>query len=115
MKGSPINDFEIEEMLKDSPGSLNFTMFLAILGDHLQVYSAACPTTAVDILRAFEQLDTQKTGKLDAQLLKEALMTMGDRMSEEEAAAVIEEAPKSDSEGLMVDYKEFVRLIKAPF
>lgn len=102
-------------MLKDSPGSLNFTMFLAILGDHLQVYSAASPTTASDIVRAFEQLDLNKTGKLDVNVLKEALMTMGDRMSEEEVNAVIKEAPKADSEGLFIDYKEFVRLIKAPF
>lgn len=102
-------------MLKDSPGSLNFTMFLAILGDHLQVYSAASPTPASDINRAFEQLDLHKTGKIDVNVLKEALMTMGDRMSEEEANSVIKEAPKADSEGLLIDYKEFVRLIKAPF
>lgn len=102
-------------MLKDSPGSLNFTMFLAILGDHLQVYSVASPTTASDLIRAFEQLDLQKTGKLDVSALKDALMTMGDRMSEEEVNDVIREAPKTDSEGLSIDYKEFVRLIKAPF
>ena len=103
-------------MLKDCPGSLNFTIFLATLGDHLQVYTAASPTPASDLIRAFEQLDLQKTGKLDVDLLKEALMTMGNRMSEEEASAVIQEAPKtSDSEGQQIDYKEFVRLIKAPF
>lgn len=102
-------------MLKDSPGSLNFTMFLAILGDHLQVYSVASPTPAFDLIRAFEQIDLQKTGKIDASALKEALMTMGDRMTEEEASAVIKDAPKADSEGLSIDYKEFVRLIKAPF
>lgn len=102
-------------MLKDSPGSLNFTMFLAILGDHLQVYSAASPTTASDLIKAFEQLDLHKTGKLDVNFFKEVLMTMGDRMSEEEVNAVVTEAPKADSEGLSIDYKEFVRLIKAPF
>ena len=102
-------------MLKDSPGSLNFTMFLAILGDHLQVYSVASPATGSDLIRAFEQLDLQKTGKIDANALKEALMMMGDRMSEEEVSAVIQEAPKADPEGLSIDYKEFVSLIKAPF
>lgn len=102
-------------MLKDSPGSLNFTMFLAILGDHLQVYSVASPTSAAEIIHAFEQLDLHKTGKLDVNVLKEALMTMGDRMNDEEINAVIQDAPKADSEGLFIDYKEFVRLIKAPF
>lgn len=102
-------------MLKDSPGSLNFTMFLAILGDHLQVYSVASPTTASELVRAFEQLDLQKTGKIDVSSLKEALTMMGDRMSEEEVNDVIRDAPKADSEGLSIDYKEFVRLIKAPF
>jgi len=102
-------------MLKDSPGSLNFTMFLAILGDHLQVYSVASPTSASDIVPAFEQLDLHKTGKLDVNVLKEALMTMGDRMNEEEVNAVIKDAPKTDSEGLFIDYREFVRLIKSPF
>lgn len=102
-------------MLKDSPGSLNFTMFLAILGDHLQVYSVASPAAASDLTRAFEQLDLKKTGRIDVSQFKEALMTMGDRMSEEEVNTVIKEAPKADSEGISIDYKEFVRLIKAPF
>ena len=103
-------------MLKDCPGSLNFTIFLATLGDHLQVYSAACPSSATDLTRAFEQLDLQKTGHIGVESLKEFLMTMGDRMSEEEANSVVLEAPKTaDSEGQMIDYKEFVRLIKAPF
>ena len=102
-------------MLKDSPGSLNFTMFLAILGDHLQVYSVASPSTTSDLIRAFEQLDLQKTGKIDVNQFKEALMSMGDRMSEEEVSSVIKEAPKADPEGLSIDYKEFVSLIKAPF
>ncbi len=90
-------------------------MFLAILGDHLQVYSVASPTPASDLIRAFEQIDLQKTGKIDSSALKEALMTMADRMTEEEASAVIKDAPKADSEGLAIDYKESVRLIKAPF
>lgn len=90
-------------------------MFLAILGDHLQVYSAASPTTASDLLRAFEQVDLQRTGKVEVAVLREALMTMGDRMSEDEVLAVIREAPKTDSDGLLIDYKEFVSLIKAPF
>lgn len=102
-------------MLKDSPGSLNFTMFLAILGDQLQVYSVASPSSASDLIKAFENLDIQKSGKLDVNTFKDALMTMGDRMDEEEASAVLKEAPKADSEGLSIDYREFVRLIKAPF
>ena len=90
-------------------------MFLAILGDHLQVYSVASPSTTSDLIRAFEQLDLQKTGKIDVNQFKEALMSMGDRMSEEEVSSVIKEAPKADPEGLSIDYKEFVSLIKAPF
>ena len=102
-------------MLKDSPGSLNFTMFLALLGDHLQVYSAVNPASTSNLLRAFEQFDLQRTGRVEVAALKEILTSTGDRMSEEEVDDVLRDAPKADSEGHFVDYKEFIRLIKAPF
>ena len=75
--GSPITDAEIDEMLKRFPRQFEFHNVLAILGDHLQVYSVASPAAASDLTRAFEQLDLQKTGRIDVSQFKEALMTMG--------------------------------------
>lgn len=115
--GSAVDEKEINEMLKDSPGSLNFTMFLAIIGDLLQVYcSSTAATTAADLLHAFEQFDREKTGRIEGKVLKELMSSIGNRMNEEEIEMMLQEAPKAaDSEGRSIDYREFVKLIKTPF
>ncbi len=96
-------------MLKDSPGSLNFTMFLALLGELLHVYSATSQASAAELGKAFECLE--RGGRIGRAQLREALERGVDRLSEEEVAIVLQEAPGEDD---FIDYREFIKQLKAP-
>lgn len=98
-------------MLKDSPGSMNFTMFLAILGESLQVYSAACSAPATDLLRAFECLDGAEGGRIHKDVLRGLLTGGADGMSADEVEILLSEAPGDEDS---VDYRELVKLLKQP-
>lgn len=116
-----VSDSELQDMLKDSPGSLNFTMFLAMLGELLQIYNASSQSGPSELTKAFQQLedDRQKPGKLGRERLREALGQGPERLTEGEIELVLQEAPKgSDSgndEGDLIDYHEFVKQLKCPF
>lgn len=75
--GLPCGDKEVDLMLKDSPGSINFTMFLTMFGERM---FGTDPEE--DILKAFEAFD--KNGQVDVTVLKRALTTMGSRMSKQD-------------------------------
>lgn len=102
---------EINDMLKDSPGSLNFTMFLAMLGESLQVYSAACSAPAHDLIRAFECLDSSGSGRLEKNALRSLLTSGADGMTADEVEILLGEAPGDDD---TIDYRELVKLLKQP-
>lgn len=90
-------------MISEAPGSINFTMFLTLMGDKL---SGTDPES--DILAAFEVLDDNRTGALDAEELREYLTTMGDRFTDDEVDIMFK--------GVNLDkgfnYREFVRILK---
>ena len=85
---------------------MNFTMFLSLIGEQLQVYSAASPVSTSDLQRAFDQL-----GGLSKSAFKEMLCSGPDGFTEEEATWIVQEAP-GDEEG--IDYGEFVKELKSP-
>jgi len=66
-------------MINEAPGSINFTMFLTLMGEKL---SGTDPEN--EILAAFEPFDTSKSGFVNADQLREFLTTMGDRFTDEE-------------------------------
>jgi Ca2+-binding EF-hand superfamily protein len=68
-------------MMADAPGSgtINFTIFLTLFGERM---SGTDPEH--EILSAFEAFDERKTGFIDADMLRDALMTMGERFTDEE-------------------------------
>eukprot|EP00127_Corallochytrium_limacisporum_P003522 Clim_evm5s150 gene=Clim_evmTU5s150 len=99
--GQTPSDADLEAMVNEAPGTINFTMFLTLFGQKMQ------GTDPVDVLRnAFSCFDEEGTGKLSVEKLRELLMTMGDRLTEDEVDAVFAGAP-IDRETQELDYREF--------
>jgi Ca2+-binding EF-hand superfamily protein len=103
--GQNPSDEYVEEMISEAPGSINFTMFLTLMGDKL---SGTDPEP--EILAAFECFDDKKAGLIDAEQLREYLTTMGDRFTDEEVDVMFKGTPV-DRNG-MFNYREFVRVLK---
>ena len=66
-------------MISEAPGTINFTMFLTLFGEKM---TGTDPEH--EILQAFETFDPAKTGLINADILREAMTTMGDRFTDEE-------------------------------
>jgi Ca2+-binding EF-hand superfamily protein len=79
LKGQNPTDEYIDNMIAEAPGSINFTMFLTLMGEKL---SGTDPD--YEILQAFEVFDKAKTGFINADELREYMTTMGDRFTDEE-------------------------------
>lgn len=75
---NPTDDY-LESMISEAPGPINFTMFLTMFGEKLN------GTDPEDVIKnAFSCFDIQNTGYINEDKLRELLMTMGDRFTEEE-------------------------------
>jgi len=97
-------DAELNEMLKDAPGPINFTMFLNLFGEKLS------GTDPEDTIRqAFGMFDDENKGHLPEEYLKDLLSNMGDNFSAEEIKQVWKEAPLEKGQ---FDYKTFVGILK---
>lgn len=94
----------LTDMVNEAPGPLNFTIFLGLFGDKLK------GTDPESTLReAFMMFDEEGKGKLNAEYVKDLLMTVGDQFSKDEIKQVWKEAP---IEGGMLDYMKFVNIMK---
>jgi len=103
--GQTPKDEVIEEMISEAPGSINFTMFLTLMGERL---SGSDPEH--EILNAFESFDDSSAGFIDASKLRDLLTTMGEVFTKEEVDIMFKGAPP-DAQGRF-NYKEFVRVLK---
>ncbi|KAF4015860.1 hypothetical protein G4228_006992, partial [Cervus hanglu yarkandensis] len=74
-----VKNEELEAMVKEAPGPINFTVFLTMFGEKLK---GTDPEET--ILHAFKVFDTEGKGFVKADFIKEKLMTQADRFSEEE-------------------------------
>ncbi|XP_067940723.1 myosin regulatory light chain LC-2, mantle muscle-like isoform X2 [Watersipora subatra] len=102
--GRQPSDEELNKMLSECPGQLNFTSFLTLFGEKMH------GTDPENTLRqAFEQFDPARVGKLPEEYIKDLLQNMGDNFKEDEIRQVWKEAPIS---GGVFDYDAFVTLIK---
>ena len=61
-------------------------------------------TPAQEIIEAFARFDRDDTGSVSVSDLKEALTTLGDKMSDEEFDQLVKDAGGGSS----IDYKDFV-------
>jgi myosin regulatory light chain 12 len=102
--GRTPTDKELQEMLNESPGPLNFTMFINLFSDKLS------GTDPEDALRnAFRMFDADGKGHLEEEYIKDLLQNMGDNFTAEELRQTWKEAPLA---GGKLDYEAFVTLIK---
>merc|ERR1712165_121902 len=84
---NPTED-ELEAMIKMAPGPINFTMFLTMFGEKLN------GTDPEDVIKnAFACFDAEQTGFIKEHYLRELLMTMGDRFTEQEVDDLLRDAP----------------------
>ncbi|KAK1170672.1 myosin regulatory light chain 2, skeletal muscle isoform-like [Acipenser oxyrinchus oxyrinchus] len=74
-----VKNEELEAMLKESSGPINFTSFLTMFGEKLK---GAHPEDV--ITSAFKVLDPENTGTIKKEMLEELLLTQCDRFSNEE-------------------------------
>jgi len=103
--GQVMGDSEIDAMIKEAPGAINFTMFLTLFGEKLN------GTDPEDVIsNAFKCFDPSGTGFIGENVMRELLMSMGERLTEEECDEMFNEA-NVDKKGNF-NYPDFVRLIK---
>jgi Ca2+-binding EF-hand superfamily protein len=103
--GSIANDAQIDAMLKEAEGPLNFTTFLTLFGDRL---------TGTDpediIIGAFKMFDKRDTGFISEEELKRVLFHFrGEPFDDQELKGMYQgKPPIADGQ---VDYKAFAKLI----
>jgi len=103
--GKDASDDYLEGMMKEAPGPINFTMFLTLFGEKLN------GTDPEDVIKnAFGCFDAEQTGVIKEDFLRELLMTMGDRFTQEECDGMFAGAPVDDKG--MFNYVEFTGIIK---
>jgi len=103
--GKNPDDAYLEGMMNEAPGPINFTMFLTLFGERLQ------GTDPEDVIKnAFACFDEDNTGFIHEEKLRELLMTIGERFSDEDVDEMYREAP-IDKNG-MFNYIEFTRILK---
>ncbi|KAM9858537.1 myosin, light chain 2b, regulatory, cardiac, slow isoform 1-T1 [Aulostomus maculatus] len=95
---------ELDEMVKEAPGPINFTVFLTMFGEKLK---GADPEET--ILNAFKVFDPEGTGTLKKDFVTEMLTTQADRFSPEEMEQMFAAFPPDVAGNL--DYKNLVYII----
>ncbi len=103
--GQNPTDEYIDDMISEAPGTINFTMFLTLMGEKL---SGTDPE--YEILQAFECFDDDKSGFVNADVLREAMTSMGERFTDEEVDIMFKGAPLDRQYNF--NYREFVRVLK---
>ncbi|XP_069945757.1 myosin regulatory light chain sqh [Cherax quadricarinatus] len=102
--GKNPTDEYLDGMMNEAPGPINFTMFLTLFGDRLQ------GTDPEDVIKnAFGCFDENNQGYINEEHLRELLVSMGDRFTDEDVDEMYREAPIKNS---MFDYVEFTRILK---
>ncbi|KFM63862.1 hypothetical protein C0033_26650 [Clostridium sp. chh4-2] len=101
--GRLCTEAELDSMVAEAPGPINFTMFLTIFGDRI------AGTDEEDVIvNAFNMYD-EGEGKCREETLKRALTTWGEKFSEAEVEEALSEAP-IDNNGL-IDIKKFANIL----
>uniref|UniRef100_A0A8C5MFJ2 Myosin light chain 7 n=1 Tax=Leptobrachium leishanense TaxID=445787 RepID=A0A8C5MFJ2_9ANUR len=98
------NDEELEQMLHEGKGPINFTVFLSLFGEKL---NGTDPEDT--IVNAFKILDPNGTGHVRKDEFKQQLMTQADRFTAEEVEQMFAVTP-IDVAG-NIDYKSLCYII----
>ncbi|XP_073421721.1 myosin regulatory light chain 10 [Dendrobates tinctorius] len=95
---------ELDDMVKEAPGPINFTVFLTMFGEKLK---GTDPEET--ILNAFKIFDPDGKGHIKADYIREMLTTQADRFSQEEISQMFN-AFRPDVAGNL-DYKNLCYVI----
>nr|XP_015906187.1 myosin regulatory light chain 2 [Parasteatoda tepidariorum] len=101
--GRLCTEAELDSMIAEAPGPINFTMFLTIFGDRI----AGTDEEEV-IVNAFNMYD-EGDGKCKEETLRRALTTWGEKFSEKEADEALAEAPVDNNGN--IDIKKFANIL----
>ncbi|XP_062902805.1 myosin light chain 5-like, partial [Mobula hypostoma] len=99
-----VKDDELESMLKEATGPINFTMFLNLFGAKLH---GTDPEEV--LLNAFKLFDPESKGHINKDELKRMLMTQADKFTAEEADQMFRSSPIDPAGNL--DYKSLCYII----
>ncbi|XP_059586516.1 myosin regulatory light chain 2, atrial isoform isoform X1 [Alligator mississippiensis] len=99
-----VKDEELEEMLKEGKGPINFTVFLSLFGEKL---NGTDPEES--ILNAFKLFDPNGTGTVNKNEFKQLLLTQADKFSPEEVEQMFAVTPIDVSGN--IDYKSLCYII----
>ncbi|KAI4877578.1 hypothetical protein NFI96_000339 [Prochilodus magdalenae] len=81
-----VGNDELDDMLKEAPGPINFTVFLSMFGEKLK---GTDPEET--ILNAFKMFDPEGTGVVKGDEIKYYLMAQADKFSEAEVSNMTRE------------------------
>ncbi|XP_044129441.1 myosin regulatory light chain 10 [Bufo gargarizans] len=95
---------ELDDMVKEAPGPINFTIFLTMFGEKLK---GTDPEET--ILNAFKIFDPDGKGHIKADYIREMLTTQADRFSQEEISQMFKSF-RPDVAGNL-DYKNLCYVI----
>ncbi|XP_056146339.1 myosin light chain 5-like [Lampris incognitus] len=99
-----VKDGELEDMLKEATGPINFTMFLSLFGEKLH---GTDPEDTV--INAFKMFDSDARGYIHKDELQNLLMTQADKFTSEEVQQMFQ---SSDIDaGGNLDYKSLCYII----
>ena len=117
--GHETNDEELEEMLAEAPGNINFTMFLTLFGERMNDgETEETLTTAFQCLEQGEMpaaansaavQQQQHSGKIPLASLEQKITRVGEKLSVEEFEAFTK--PFLDVQGNF-DYRKYLNEIK---
>jgi len=102
--GKTLSDNDLQAMIDEAPGQINFTMFLTLFGEKLT------GTDPEEVIRnAFQCFDEDNCGYIDQERLRELLTTLGDRYTDDQVDELFRDAPIKNGR---FDYIEFTRMLK---
>ncbi|KAF8784744.1 myosin regulatory light chain 12A-like [Argiope bruennichi] len=101
--GREVDDEDLQSMLAEAPGPLNFTMFLTIFGERIS------GTDEEDVILSAFSIFDEGDGKMKEEVLKNTLRKRGDKFTDEEADICLKEAPV-DKEGY-ISIRRFTQIL----
>lgn len=108
--GQMPTDDEVRQMIQEvdinNDGKIDLDEFITLM-----TKNSPDTQTEDEVINAFRVFDKEGNGLISSSELKHIMMTIGDKMTEEEAEEMVTEAD-IDEDG-MINYEEFVRMMMA--
>ncbi|GJN14783.1 hypothetical protein PR202_gb01642 [Eleusine coracana subsp. coracana] len=110
--GLNVDEAEAQRLLSDATdvssagGAIDFTAFLSVAARKM---AGGGKQTAERLAGCFDVFDDGRSGSIPAEQLRQVMTSHGDRLTEEEADAMVREAdPRGEGR---VEYREYVKVL----